>query len=457
MNTKLMNARRALTTSLLALNCLWACSSAIGQVPDPSTNSDSNPWLDYWPFSDTNGWTTALGYSPLSYTNLGVFCLLDGTALVVDSTNVSWLQYNVWEKDGTTNLTVDLGSLMLWFSPDWSSQSQGGAGPGVWGPLIETGAFTTNADYGWWSLYLDPPGSNVFFSAQDGIGDQTNYLSAPVSWAAGQFHFLALTYSSTNTALYIDGSFVTNGPGVTIYPSPEVLSNGFWLGSDSTGSNQCHGIISDVSTYDYPLDAGTINSTFVITEIFYLADMASTANIVQAPSSSPSEAGMYEIISGPGNLEAVSTNTTSCVSSSNVWLTNVVATVGSNGSVNLDFTIAGGYGGYPYDVFATCAVTTPLTNGIWTWMGQGYQCVTYNMSGLTNSGVFLILGTPQDSDGDGTTDAYDNLILHISPYDPDVAGDGIGNGFKLLAGLSLTSPVPVPSLNSIAVPTCPVP
>jgi hypothetical protein len=90
-------------------------------------------------------------------------------------------------------------------------------------------------------------------------------------------------------------------------------------------------------------------------------------------------------------------------------------------------------------------------------MGQGYQCVTYTIPGLTNSPVFLLLGTPQDSDGDGITDAYDNLILHISPYDPDVAGDGIGNGFKLLAGLSLTTPVAVPSLTSITIPCCPVP
>ncbi|MGP8201381.1 MAG: LamG-like jellyroll fold domain-containing protein [Limisphaerales bacterium] len=328
-------------TSVLAVVCIWAASSAIAQAPYPSTNSYSRPWLDYWPFSDTNNWTTALGYAPVSFTNVGVSCLGDGTALVVDdSTNAAWLQYNVWEKDGTTNLTVDVGSVMLWFAPDWSSQSQGGDGPGSWAPLIETGAFTTNANNGWWSWYCDPQGSNILFSAQDGLGDQTNYLCAPISWNSNQFHFLALTYSSTNTALYIDGSFVTNGPGITIYPSSEVLSNGFWLGSDSSGTNQCHGILDDVSTYNYPLDADTISSAFVLSEIFYLRNMAMAANIVQAPST-PETAPIFDAITGLGYLLPNSTNMSGWVSSSNVWITNTTATVTTNGTV-ISFTIAGG-------------------------------------------------------------------------------------------------------------------
>ncbi len=411
---------------------------------DPPTNS-SNPWLDYWTFSNTNTWQTALGYEAVSWTNLGVSLLGDGTAVVVDdSTNAAWLQYNVWESDGTTNLTVDVGSLMLWFSPDWSSQSQGGTGPGSWGPLIETGAFTTNASYGFWSLYVDPPGSNILFSAQDGLGDETNYLSAPISWTNNQVHFVALTYSSTNSALYIDGVCVTNGPGVTIYPSPEVLSNGMWLGSDSTGSNQCHGIVSDVSTYNYPLDAGTINGTFVMNEVFYLSDMASTANIIQAPFT-PETTPIFDAVAGAGDLVAISTNSSGCVNSSNVWITNTTATVTTNG-VSLTFTIEGGSNGLAYDVFATPALTSPLTNGIWTWMGQGYQCVTYTIQpALTNSAVFLLLGTPQDSYGNGLTDAYELLVLHKNPANTN-SGDGMLDGWKVLWGMN-------PLINNSAQPS----
>jgi hypothetical protein len=412
--------------------------------PIPS-GTNSNPWLDYWSFSNTNTWQTDLGYNPLSYTNLGVSFLGDGTSVVVDdSTNAAWLQYNVWEKDGTTNLTVDVGSVMLWFAPDWASQSQGGAGPGAWGPLIETGAFTTNANYGWWSLYLDPPGSNMLFSAQDGNGDQTNYITFPISWTTNMFHLIALTYSSTNTALYIDGAFVTNGPGVTIYPSPEVLSNGLWLGSDSTGTNQCHGILDDISTYNYQLDAGTIGSTFVMYQIFYLLNPANAANIQQAPSE-PETVPVFDAIAGPGYLLAISTNTSgSCTNSTNVWLTNTTATVTTNG-VNLTFTIAGGSNGLAYDVFATPALVNPLTNGIWTWMGQGYQCVTYTIPGLTNSDVFLLLGTPLDSYGNGLTDAYELLVLHKNPANTN-SGDGMLDGWKVLWGIN-------PIINNSAQPS----
>ena len=432
---------------IILLLTLVFSAQLLAQI-SPPTNSYSRPWMDYWSFSNTNTWQTDLGYSPLSYANLGVSLLGDGTSVVVDdSTNAAWLQYNVWESDGTTNLTVDIGSVMLWFAPDWASQSQGGDGPGGWGPLIETGVFTTNASYGWWSLYCDPPGSNIFFSAQDGLGDETNYLSAPISWSTNLFHHLALTYSSTNTALYIDGCFVTNGPGVTIYPSPEVLSNGMWLGSDSTGSNQCHGILDDVSTYNYPLDAGTINGSFSMYEIFYLLNPANAANIAQitqAPST-PETAPTFDAISGAGDLVAISTNTSGCVTSSNVWITNTTATVTTNGTV-ITFTIMGGSNGLAYDVFATPALTQPLTNGIWTWMGQGNPCVTYSiLPALTNSAVYLILGTPQDSYGSGLTDAYQLLVLHNNPANTN-SGDGMLAGWKVLWGMN-------PLINNTTVPS----
>ena len=64
----------------------------------------------------------------------------------------------------------------------------------------------------------------------------------PISWTTNYFHFIALTYSPTNTALYLDGVLATNGPGVTVYPGPDVLTNGFIIGSDNNGalSGQWH-------------------------------------------------------------------------------------------------------------------------------------------------------------------------------------------------------------------------
>ena len=42
-------------------------------------------------------------------------------------------------------------------------------------------------------------------------GYTTNYLTFPISWTANGWHFIALTYSATNLALYLDGKLATNG------------------------------------------------------------------------------------------------------------------------------------------------------------------------------------------------------------------------------------------------------
>ncbi|HEX3855744.1 MAG TPA: LamG domain-containing protein [Verrucomicrobiae bacterium] len=229
--------------------------------------------LDSWSFYDTNAWTTDIGYAPVSFTNLNFSFAGDYGSLVVDSTNAAWLQYNVIENDGTTNLTVNQGSVTLWFAPSWGSTNAGGIGSGVWGELVDAGQWTSNATYGWWSLYTDPAGTNLYFSAQNNGGTQANYLSAPIAWTAGQWHFIALTYSSTNTALYLDGQLATNGTGMTIWPSSGVLANGFYIGSDTNGLTQAHGKFDDLYTYNFVLSSNTISSTFnAFNSYYYMLD-----------------------------------------------------------------------------------------------------------------------------------------------------------------------------------------
>jgi hypothetical protein len=69
-------------------------------------------------------------------------------------------------------------------------------------------------------------------------------------------------------------------------------------------------------------------------------------------------------------------------------------------------------------------------------MGQGYQCCTYTIPGLTNGAVYLLLGTHLDSDADGLTDAYERLVSHTNPYVADTSGDGMLDGWKALWGMS---------------------
>ena len=154
----------------------------------------------------------------------------DGNALLLNRTNPAGLIYNVVDPGSTTNLTLTFGSVEFWFAPQWSSTNAGGTGPGCLAPLIQVGHFSTNASYGLWSLSLDPQGMNIAFIAQDGNGNEADFLVASICWTNNQWHCVDLTYSPSNSALYIDGLLVTNGTGVTCLPPPQVVAQGFSIG-----------------------------------------------------------------------------------------------------------------------------------------------------------------------------------------------------------------------------------
>jgi hypothetical protein len=117
--------------------------------------------------------------------------------LQVDCPTNAWLQYDVYESSGATNLNiVSDGSVMFWFAPNWASTSNTnglGTGPGVASRFLEIGKYTSNASYGWRSLYMDEFGNNIYFSAQNAAGDQLTYLSAPVTFTSNVWHLIALT------------------------------------------------------------------------------------------------------------------------------------------------------------------------------------------------------------------------------------------------------------------------
>jgi hypothetical protein len=431
-----------LTCAFIVAGFLFCASGALAQLLPPGwKGGPTNAPLDSWSFRDNTNWTSDLGYAPVSFTNLGFSYLGNGSSLVVDTNIPAWLQYNVYEGDGTTNITVDQGSVTFWFAPNWASTNQGGNGPGEYGRLLEIGAYTSDSSYGWWSILVDDGGNNIYFAAQtnDLSSSITTYLSVPIAWTTNYFHFIALTYSATNTALYLDGVLATNGPPLTVYPGPDVLANGFYIGSDSNGVLQAHGLFNTVATYNYPLDSNTVQQIFNWDYSIYMIspwNIPYMDSIVSAPSNPSGSPAVYDAITGPGSLQLVG-SASNCVTSSNVWITNVVVAAAGNGTMNLTFTIEGGSNGVPYDVFANSILDfSSDTNKAWAWMGQGYQCNTYTITNLPNTSAFLILGTPQDSDSDGLTDAYERLVSHTEPNNPDTDGDGIPDGWEVLLGLN---------------------
>ncbi|PWU12226.1 MAG: hypothetical protein C5B50_21875 [Verrucomicrobia bacterium] len=426
--------------ALLRLTCLGLFAPFIAAAGGPTP-------LDTWSFeyAPTNwNWASDGGYLPLSFTNLDYSYLGDGTAVVLDSTNAAWLHYPITNSNGGTELPVSDGTVVFWVAPFWASTNQSGTGPGVSSRLIEVGAYSSDASAGWWSIFTDEGGNTLNFSSADGNGCQTNYISVPISWITNRWHQIALTYSSdaaSNTALYLDGQWITNGPPTTCLPGSDALTNGFYIGSDSNGIAQIHGMFDDLFTYDHPLTSNEIASLFnKYVAQYWLNPLNEPANIVSGPSS-PTNVPTFVAITGTGFL----TNATAaspCLTSTNPWFTNLVArpvvTNGTNWTTTLSFTIAGGSNGIAYDVLATPAplAVGSITNWQWSWMGQGYHCTNYTIFGLPPTGAFLVLGGPQDSDSDGLTDAYELLVSKTDPHNPSTSGDGIQDGWKYLWGLN---------------------
>src|SRR5207244_9736185 len=92
----------------------------------------------------------------------------------------------------------------------------------------------------------------------------------------------------------------------------------------------------------------------------------------------------------------------------------------------------------------------------WAWMGQGQHCMTYMLTNLTNSGAFLILGTPEDDDGDGLTTAYEWLVSKTNPLLWDTDGDGKSDGWEVLLGTDPLSydfpgPLELPAVGSTSL------
>jgi alpha-tubulin suppressor-like RCC1 family protein len=210
--------------------------------------------LAHWTFNDTNTWAGAEGQLPLVATNVVGVPDWSSNAVQIDSVNTGLMSYHVIETNGRTNINCQVGSILFWFKPDWSSVSAGGAGPGNWGRLIEMGHYNPAFTNGWWSLYLSADGNQLLFSTSTN-GSGTTNLTATVSWDSNDWYQVALTYAPTGSMLYVNGQLLAIGSGITCFPNADELTNGFSIGSDLSGNDQAAGTFDELQTFNYPLSA----------------------------------------------------------------------------------------------------------------------------------------------------------------------------------------------------------
>jgi hypothetical protein len=307
--------------------------------------------LNGYLFQDTN-WLSIYGDQPLSYTNIDLVPTWDGNGLQVDSSDPAWLSYT-FESDGYPNLFLTNGTIRGWFLGNWSGTNLGGTGPEVWSRIIDVGQWTSNASYGWWSLYIDPAGCNIFFSAQSNNGVGTNYLSAPIAWDGVTWHEIELTYSASNTALYLDGALATNGPGISILPPPEALSNGFYVLSDQTGVQQFHGQADELWIFEnQQTDTNAIASEYAQ----FNAIANPTPHFGSFGDDSPSFPGGGT--NGGSGVPSGIYNPT--YGSNQFWIEALFITNCSTCGPDLGFVLHGTTNGNFYELLTTTNLTTPI-------------------------------------------------------------------------------------------------
>jgi hypothetical protein len=402
-----------LARALVVAGFLLCAFNTLAQtLPTYNSGGPTNVYLESWSFMDTTNWTDDDGYPPISFTNLDHSSLGDFHSAVIDTNVPAWLQYNILYSDWT-NLTVDAGSLTFWFAPgSWSSPN----GTGEYARLFEVGSYTPDSSYGWWSVFVDPTGSTLYFAAQanDLSSNLTTYISYPISWTNNYFHFLAFTYCATNTAFYLDGVWATNGPGMTVYPGSNVLANGFWLGSSSNGLNQAHGMFDTVQTFGYPLNSNDVNQLF---NWYY-------PNYVINPYNAP-------MFSANGNAVVISSTNLS------LWPFNI-----SNNLANLFIVNSGA------DILYELQGTTNLAHPHWISEGFVDGSELTNMTGASllvgkTGTLFLRIRSWQDSNNSGIPDwwwlQYFGQITNVDANAADPAGDGFSNLQKFQMGLNPTN------------------
>lgn len=197
-------------------------------VPPPFEDS-----LRLWLFDHDGWWQSPY---PLALDNIEAIESWSGYALKMAGDRPALLRYREVEPSGHTNLTFATGTVRFWFAPNWTSTSLGGKGPGAHGRFHEAGRWTPDATAGWWSLYLNPEGTAIYFSAQSG-GVGADFLKADIDWRAGEWHLVTLAYTPKGTTLYLDGEPVADGAGVSLLPFTRPLRNE--KGTRQTDAGSC--------------------------------------------------------------------------------------------------------------------------------------------------------------------------------------------------------------------------
>lgn len=139
----------------------------------------------------------------------------------------------------------DAGTIRFWFAPNWSS----GAGPGGEARLLEFGEWNLTRAQAHGSLSISPQGTAIRFFVLSGT-ESVQIFRTSIDWCAGEWHQVAISWSSSGVVLHVDGKEAAEGLGVVLFP-PAALgaASGFCLGSDVNGNHLAQGQFEELTSF----------------------------------------------------------------------------------------------------------------------------------------------------------------------------------------------------------------
>ncbi len=311
------------------------------------------------------------------------------------------------DESGHTNVACASGAVRFWFKPDWSS----GAGPGGPARLIELSAVGETDAVAGWALVVSADGATLALAGLAG-----DLVRAEIDWQAGEWHSVTLNYGPKGSALFLDGRLAAQGAGVPAIP-PAVAA--LTVGSTLAGADAAQGEFDEVAFFARPLTeiavafghqlyaASAARGAISAEEEAALREAAAKRRAEREAAGAGGGTQMLRLLGG----------TTECITNQPLYITNMVCTNISGQGWTATFDVQGtnAYGPL-HDIFTTTNLTgNSVTNAQWTWLERGPACSTYQYTNQLGTFAFYILGTLLDTDNDGLTDAYENLVSKTSP------------------------------------------
>ena len=320
---------------------------------------------------------------------------------------------------GQNNFGYREGCIRFWFAPSWvSGLRQGPAGRlAEW--MVTDGKDVATL----WTLSVNEAGTMISLESQG-----ADVVRAEINWFAGGWHLIALNYSEQGTALIIDGEPVARGAGL-LAVEPKI--SGLVVGSDWQGQSVAGGQFDECRCFAEPLMEGDVR--------FYYHGQLRT--VLLGPMNEEEVNEMRRDTNG-GKIASAAPpvmyrwdGSNPCPTNGQVFMTNAICQWESNETWTLLFDVGGGTNGLIYDVFTTTNLAGGTTvSGAWWWVTNTPTCETVVLSNQPPDFSLFVLGTPQDSDGDGFTDAWENLVTKTDPNNADTDGDGMDDYLEVRQG-----------------------